>query len=317
MSFSVLNASSYLTQEARSHLEQNGCVVVDCHLQSLPEDEICDALCDIDATIAGGEHYAEKVFHAADKLKIVARVGVGYDNVDTVAAVRHGAWVTTTPGATSAAVADFTLALILCLLRNVTAMAEGMKAGQCNSFAGRELGALTLGIVGTGSIGREVVKRAGAFGTRMLAFDLNEDHEFAKQWNVQYVPLDELMTKADVVSLHVPSNEQTNGLIDDRRLRLMKQEAYLVNTSRPAVVEKQALVNVLEAKGIAGAAIDVHDPMPCRPDDPLVLLDNVIATPWSAYNTQEAVANMCITAASEVVTVLHGGEPKYPVNKVG
>ena len=91
MSFSVVNASSYLTQEARSHLEQNGCVVVDCHLQSLPEDEICDALCDIDATIAGGEHYAEKVFQAADKLKIVARVVVGYDNVDTVAAVRHGA----------------------------------------------------------------------------------------------------------------------------------------------------------------------------------------------------------------------------------
>ena len=94
----------------------------------------------------------------------------------------------------------------------------------------------------------------------------------------------------------------------------MKRSAYLVNTSRPDIVDKQALVSVMQSGAIAGAAIDVHSPSPCRPDDPLVRLDNVIATPWCAYNTEEAIANMCITAASDVVRVLSGDAPKHPVN---
>ena len=125
-----------------------------------------------------------------------------------------------------------------------------------------------------------------------------------------------VMARADIVSLHVSLNEETRGLIDQTRLKLMKRESYLVNTSRPAVVDKEALVKALEEKEIAGAAIDVHEPEPVSPDDPLVRLDNVIATPWTAYNTKEGNARMCIMAARDVVTVLQGGVPKFPVNKL-
>jgi phosphoglycerate dehydrogenase-like enzyme len=316
MPFTVIDSTPYLTDEARSHLEENGCQVRTHEIAQLTETEMCEALRGIDAAIAGGEYYTEKVFQEAGRLKIVARTGVGFDHVDIVAAAKHGAWVTTTPGATSPAVADFTLALILCLLRDIPTMSRDMRAGKWNPFAGGELASLTLGVVGTGSIGREVIQRAAGFGGTLLAYDIQQDDEFAKQWNVQYVTLDELMTQSDIVSLHVPANEETIGLIDERRIQLMKQEAYLVNTSRPNVVVKDALVRALEANAIKGAAIDVHDTVPCRPNDPLVRLNNVIATPWAAYKTQEAIENMCISAARDVVTVLQGGVPKYPVNKV-
>ena len=316
MSFAVINTAAYMTEEALSFLEENGCRVIDRELAGLREDEFCREIGGIDAVIADGERYSEKIFEAADRLKIVARTGAGYDRVNTVAASKHGIWVTTTPGATSNGMADFTLGLILCLLRNIPAMAQEMKEGVWKGFVGRDLASMTLGIVGAGSIGREVIKRAKAFGADILAHDIQADNQFAREWGVTYVSLDELMAKADIVSLHVSLNEETRGLIDQTRLKLMKRESYLVNTSRPTVVDKEALIKALAEKKIAGAAIDVHEPEPVSPDDPLVLLDNVIATPWTAYNTKEGSARMCITAARDVVTVLQGGVPKFPVNKL-
>jgi D-3-phosphoglycerate dehydrogenase len=202
------------------------------------------------------------------------------------------------------------------LLRNIHGMALNTKQGKWEKYCGRELGGLTLGIIGSGAIGREVIKRARGFGTKVLAYDVQPDNDFATDWQVDYVPLDELMARSDVVSVHVPLDENTRGLIDERGLKLMKETAYLVDTSRPHVVDKAALVKVLQAKGIAGAALDVHDPIPCAPDDPLLRLDNVLVTPWTAYYTEEAVARMSISAARDVVAVLQGRVPQHPVNKV-
>ena len=160
-------------------------------------------------------------------MKIVARSGAGVDHVNLAAATRFGILVTNTPGATSPAVADFTIALILNLLRNIPTMAQAMKSGRWEQFCGRELGALTLGIVGTGSIGREVVKRANAFRATILGFDIQPDAQFAQEHQVRYVSLDELMSQSDVVSLHCPLSDQTRGLIDGRLLGLMKPQAHL------------------------------------------------------------------------------------------
>jgi D-3-phosphoglycerate dehydrogenase len=314
MPFTIINTQAYFTGEARTHLEQNRCEIRYCALEDLTEDEFCREIRGVHAVIAGGEWYTPKVFAAADKLKIVARTGAGFDHVDIAAASEHGIWVTTTPGATSNAVADFTLGLILCILRNIPAMTQEIKAGEWKQFCGRELASLTVGIVGAGAIGREVIKRVRGFDATILAYDVQPDSTFAENWRVQYVSLDELMAQSDVVSLHTPLNEHTRGLIDERRLKLMKREAYLVNTSRPGVVDKAALVRALEAEEIAGAAIDVHHPHPTSPDDPLVRLDNVIATPWTAYNTEASVAKMCSTAARDVVKVLNGNPPSFPVN---
>jgi D-3-phosphoglycerate dehydrogenase / 2-oxoglutarate reductase len=315
MAFAVTSTVGYLTPEARTLLEQNDCQVTERELEHVSEAELCRAMRGIDVVIAGGDYYTAKVLEAADRLKIIARVGAGYDRVDVQAASRCRIWVTT-PGANSDAVADLTLGLMLCLLRNIPAMAHDMTTGRWNQFTGRELGSMAVGIVGTGSIGQAVIRRLSGFGCRLVAYDVLPDHDFARCWNVNYVALDDLVAQSDIISLNVALNDTTKHLIDGRRLTLMKKRAYLINTSRPGVVDKQALVRALQARGIAGAAIDVHDPAPCAPDDPLVWLDNVVATPWVAYKTEEAIARMCISAAQEVVTVLQGGRPIHPVNSL-
>lgn len=318
MTFRVHNTQSYLTEEALNLLAENGCEVSYRQWQDLPEEEseVCREIRGVDAVIAGSEHYTRQVFRAADKLRVVARTGAGIEKIDLEAATEHGVWVTNTPAANGPAVADFTIGLILCLLRNLHGMACDMKQGKWKKFRGRELGNMTLGIVGTGTIGRQVIKRAKGFGTQILGYDLDPDEEFASEWQVRYLPLDDLMAQSDVVTIHVPLNEETCALIDERRLKLMQETAYLVDASRPFVVDRVALLKMLQAREIAGAALDVHDPETWGPDDPLMRLDNVLATPWTAYNTQEAVARMSISAARDVVAVLQGHTPKYPVNEV-
>lgn len=316
MAHRVINTTAYLTQEAADHLTGNGCDLEHLALDAMSEAEMGSALRGAAATVAGGELYTEAVFQAADSLKIVARTGAGVDHVDLAAASKHGVWVTNTPAATSGAVSEFTIGLILCVLRNIPAMVRNMKAGTWEQFRGRELGRQTLGIVGTGSIGREVIRRARAFGANVLACDIQPDPGFAAEYEVRYVELDELMAQSDIVSIHCALTEQTRGLIDARRLRLMSSSACLVNTSRAPVVDKDALIEVLRERAIAGAAIDVHDPAPCAPDDPLVALDNVIATPWTAYRTDASIERMCIMAVREIVRVLQGKHPQFPVNRL-
>jgi phosphoglycerate dehydrogenase-like enzyme len=316
MRFRIHSTWPSLSEDALSYLTKNGGDVSYRRWLGLPEDEICREIKGLDAIIAGGEWYTRRVLDAADKLKIVARVGVGFDHVDLVAATERGIWVTNTPSANSPAVADFTIGIVLCLLRNIHGMARDMKLGRWQRFCGRELGKVTLGIVGAGSIGRQVITRARGFGTRVLANDIAPDYDFADEWQFEYVPLDDLMVDSDVISLHVPLDESTRGFVDARRLGLMKKTAYLINTSRAPVVDRAALLEVLQAKEIAGAALDVHDPAPCAPDDPLVALDNVLATPWSAFNTEASTIRMSIAAAMEVIAVLQGHAPMYPVNEV-
>ena len=318
MSFKVTNTAAYLTAEAEAHLEQNGCKVEFVELDELTEDEFCAALRGVEAVIASGEWWTDKTLGAgaADRLKIVARSGAGVDHVNLVAATRHGVQVTNTPGATSFAVADFTMGLILCLLRGIPGVAHDMKRGVWQQSCGRELGQLTLGVVGTGSIGKEVIKRAAGFGGRILAFDIAEDDGLVQQHKVEYFSLDKLVAESDIVSLHCPLTEETKGLISVDLLNQMKPKALLVNTSRAPVVDRAALMEALQSGRIGAAAIDVHDPVPCCPDDPLVLLDNVLATPFMAYRTEECIARMSMTAAKDVVAVLQGHPPKHPVNQL-
>ena len=321
MAFRVINTQPYLTEEARAYMTEHDCEVVDrfapnCFLlDSSSDDEYSRAVMDADATIAGGEFYTDKILNAVPSLRIIARTGAGIDHVDVDLAARNGIWVTNTPQATSGAVSDMTLCLILCSLRNVPSMTSDMKDGKWNQFRGRELVSQTVGIIGTGSIGRATIIKLRGFGAKVIAYDIAPDEKFAAQWQVEYLELDEVLARADIVSLHVPLIESTTNLINEPRLRLMKKTAYLVNTARSGVVDKQALARILQENVIAGAVLDVHDPAPCKPDDPLVVLDNVIATPWIAYNTIEAVAAMCLTAAHDIVAVSLGTAPKYPVNR--
>ena len=316
MSFKVLNTTYYFSDAATQFLNENDCEISSVPSKPLSEDEVCDLVRDLDAIVSAGENWTEKTFQAAEKIKIIARTGAGTDTIDKDAATRHGVWVTNTPDATSDAVADYTIGMMLALLRNLPGRIQDVRNGTWELQPGRELGSMPLGIIGLGSIGKGVVRRAAAFGSKSIACDISQDPEFARQYGVEYVPLDELMSRSDIVSIHVNLSDKTEGMVSRGMLDLMKKTAYLVNTSRSQTVDKEALVEKLSSGGIAGAGLDVHDPAPCPPDDPLVILDNVIPTPWIAYQTQEALDKMLDMAVRDVVAVLQGGKPSHPVNAV-
>ena len=314
MSHDVICAQPHMPDQVTEILAPIGCQLRVVPLETLTEDEFCREIATAAGVVAGGEYYTPNVFRAAQHLKIVARHGVGVDHVDLEAAAQHGVWVTNTPGATNGAVAEFTIGLILNLLRHIPNMASDMKKGIYASTGGEELGRLTIGVIGAGGIGKEVIRLARGFGALALAYDIRPDRQFADQLQVEYVSLDELLRQSDIVTIHCGLDESTHGLIGESQLKLMKANAYLVNTGRPALIDKQALIACLESRAIAGAAIDVWDTAPCPADDPLLRLDNVLATPWSAFNTTTAVQNMCRGAAEEIARVLQGQQPLHAVN---
>ena len=318
MSFKVINTQAYLTDEARKYLEDNDCRIEFVDLGKLDDASFSAALEGVHGVIAGGEWWTDKTLGAgaSDSLKSVARTGTGVDHIDLEAASKHGIQVTNTPGATSHAVADLTIGLFLCLLRDIPGVIMNMKKGIWEQSRGRELGSMTVGVVGAGAIGKEVIKRARGFGSPILAYDVLEDSDFAKEYQVKYVPLEELVSNSDIVSLHCPLMKETEGLISKKLISLMKKDAYLANFSRAQIVDREALIRALSSGAIAGAAIDVHDPAPCDPDDALVMLDNVLPTPWMAYSTRECIARMCMGAARDLVAVLRGEKTAYPVNKI-
>jgi phosphoglycerate dehydrogenase-like enzyme len=195
-------------------------------------------------------------------------------------------------------------------------MIQAMKAGHWQSVRGRELSSMTVGVLGAGSIGKRVIELLHGFGSRILTHDLQADSEFAQHWKCEYVSLETLMRESNIVTIHCSLNDTTRGLIGLRELNWMKADAYLVNTARPHIVDYAALLGKLQRREIAGAAIDVHDPAPCSPDDILVSLDNVLPTSWSAYNTSEAIADMSRRATEDLVAVLQNRAPRNPVNDV-
>ena len=315
MPHKVISNVTDMTDKGNALLRKADCQVEVCEVQYLSDDELPQRLKGVDAIIAAGEPWPERAIEAAGPIKILARCGVGYDEIDIAAAAKRGIWVTNTPDATSNAVSDWTIALMLELLRSVHVTIADMKAKVWNPIEGCELASLTVGIIGVGAIGRQVIKRLHGFGAKVLACDIVQDQIFADRYEFKYVSLEQLLTESDVLSIHCPLNEHTRGILNEQSFRLMKSTAYLVNTARPGIADEQDLVKAIKEHQIAGAAIDVHDPKPARPEDPLLNLDNVITTPWNAYNSTASNEKMRTGAAQEVVTVLQGGTPRNPVNQ--
>ncbi|MBA2667388.1 MAG: phosphoglycerate dehydrogenase [Trueperaceae bacterium] len=256
---------------------------------------------DADALLLGLDHCDASVFEAAPRLRVVARYGVGVDNVDLDAAAAHGVVVTNTPGANTIAVAELTLSLLLALARGLPAAIEHVRGGGWSRSVGWELSGRTLGLVGIGRIGREVAARAQAFGMRVVAADpLAPDVP-----GVERVALDELWGASDAVSLHVGLSSATRHLVDARALERMRPHAVLVNTARGGLVDEGALASALRRGVIAGAAADCFEHEPPG-DSPLLALPTFIATPHLGAGTAEAAHRMGMAAARNVVAVLTG-----------
>lgn len=277
--------------------------------------ELAALLRGADAVLASTDPMAAEVLDQAPRLKLIARVGVGYDTVDVAAAQQRGVAVTVTPGANEHAVADYTLASMLGLLRRVVPNHVGTAAGGWERQAGSDLTGKTVGIVGLGRIGKLVARRLAGFDVRLLAHDVHQDAAFAAQYGLQYVGLDALLAAADIVTLHVLLTAQTRRLLDARRLALLRPSAVVVNTCRGPVIDEHALAAALRTGRLAGAALDVFEEEPPI-GSPILTAPNVLLSPHMAGITKESSRRMAEMAVTEVARSLQGLPPLHPVTAV-
>ena len=280
----------------------------------IPPDELCARLVDKDALVCMlTEQVDKRAIDAGTRLKVIANVAVGFNNVDVAYARSRGVVVTNTPDVLTESVADFTWALVLASTRRISEGERVLRRGEWRGWAfdfmlGAEVRGRQLGLVGLGRIGRAVAARAPAFGMRVV---------YASRGSAEYpgaerVSLDQLLNSSDVVSLHVPLAPETRHLIDKRALARMKRSAYLVNTSRGPVVDEAALAWALGQRLIAGAALDVYEREPVVHPD-LLRLENVLLVPHLGSATTETRTAMADLAARNVVAVLSGHPPLTPV----
>jgi phosphoglycerate dehydrogenase-like enzyme len=276
----------------------------------MTEQELLAQLPGCVGSLAGSEPYTRSVIAAAAAkgLKVIARAGVGYDAIDLQAASDHGVAVCFAPGTNQEAVAEHTFMLMLAMIRNLRWQDNEIRQGHWPRRAVGYVRGTTLGIVGIGRIGKAVATRANAFGMEVLATEIAPDLGFCEANRVALVPLEELLRRSDVVTLHVPKTPLTKYLINRERLGLMKPSAFLVTTSRGGVVHEGDLYEALKANRIAGAALDVFENEPPT-DSPLFGLDNVLLTAHTAGVDRKSREDMARVPAQAIVKLLAGEWP--------
>ncbi len=257
---------------------------------------------------------------AAPRLRVVANMAVGYDNIDADAAAAAGVWATNTPGVLHETTADLAFALLLAAARNVVlgdrdTRDGGWRTWSPTAFLGHDPFGATLGIVGLGEIGRAVARRARGFGMTVLAATRTPRPGVERELGVEGVSLTELLERSDFVTLHVPYGPETEHLMGPAEFAAMKETAILVNTARGGVVDQDALVEALRTGAIGGAALDVTVPEPLPLDHPLYEFPNVVITPHIGSGSHATRARMAEMAAENIIAVLAGEEPPNPVNR--
>ena len=301
---------------AQAMLEEAGFEVV-CRRTApgQPKEETREGLEGFEALIAGGEWIDDFTLEKAQQLKVVARNGVGYDRVDLAACTERGIVVVNTPGVMADAVADEALGLLLALVRHIPEGDANVKSGEYQVPMGEDLSAMTLGLLGGGRIGAEVVRRALGFKMRVLVHDPWVDAESVRDWGAIPVGMDELLRDSDALSLHIPLTDENQKLVNADLLARMKPGGFLINTARGGLIDEEALLEALCSGHIAGAGLD------CQATEPpvgtsakLVEHDNVIAMPHSGSKTATARRQMNLMAGREVLALLQGRVPEQVVN---
>lgn len=286
--------------------------------QCATEQDVIDFAADVDAIIVQYAPLTARVMDHLRRCRSISRYGIGVDNVDVAAATARGIWVTNVPGFCAQEVAEHTLAMVLLFARRLMRLDRSVHRGEWETIGQmrptRRLSALTLGLVGFGHVAREVAARARAFGMQVIATAPHTGAETMALHGVTKVSLDDLLAESDFVSLHLPVTAETRHLIDARRLGQMKPSAFLLNTSRGALVDEKALIEALQTGGIAGAGLDVLEKEPPLPDNPLLAMDNVIITPHSSFYSDDSLAFLQAAVAEEAVRVIRGERPRSPVN---
>lgn len=280
------------------------------------EDVLAEEVKDCDAILVRMANITEKVIRSGTKLKVISKFGVGVDNIDVKVAQELGIQVTNSPESNKNTVAEYTMGLIIALAKKFFVYDRELRKGnfEIRKTFGMDLNGKTLGIIGVGSIGKLVALKASkGFGMKVIGFKRHFDSKYLGDIELAD-NLDYVLKNSDFVSLHVPFTKSTKNIIGKRELSLMKCEAFLINTARGGVVDKDALFYALSNKIIAGAAIDVFQGEIPSKDNPLFQLENVIVTPHTAAHTVEAMKRMSLHPAIGIHEVLDGKKPSWPVN---
>ena len=312
----LVTPTSYGKNDPRLKTEleaQVGEVIYNPTGKPLTAEEVARLLPGIDGYIAGLDGIDANALRQADRLKVIARYGVGVDNVDLCVAKEKGIVVTNTPGANSVSVAELALGLLLALARRIPEAVEAVHQGKFPRYAGISLEGKTVGILGLGAIGKQLARRLCGFDCRIVAFDPYADAVFAKEHHVELAAMDEVIAQADFVSLHLPLLPETRCLVNDAFLSKMKKGSFLINTSRGEVIDEEALLRALQSGHLKGAGLDAFAVEPPDPGSPLLALPQVIATPHLGAQTDGATSNMGWLAMRDCLAVLRNEDPAFRV----
>jgi D-3-phosphoglycerate dehydrogenase len=303
------------SDEDRSVLEQAGVSLLE--VAGHDRDEIAQVAGDASAVFVYYARFDEELISRLRSCRVLARCGVGYDNIDVEAAWRHGIVVTYVPSYGSVDVAEHTMALLLACARRLGQCDRAVQAGTWPSYSQlsvmRRLAGQTLGLLGFGHIGRQVALRARAFDLAIIAHDPYVEITAGEEPAVELVGFEALFSRSDFISVHLPLTPETRHIVNEPALSLLRPSAYLINTSRGAIVDQAALVRLLDSGRIAGAGLDVLEHEPPQLADDLLGRPNVLISPHSAAYTEEALAEVRRGALLDVLRVLQGQPPQHPV----
>ncbi len=312
----LVTPTSYGKNDPRLKTElelQVGEVIYNPTGKPLASAEVERLLPGIDGYIAGLDAIDANALRSADRLKVISRYGVGIDNVDLSAAQHKGIVVTNTPGANSVSVAELALGLILALARQIPEAVEAVHQGKWPRYAGISLEGKIIGILGLGAIGKQLARRLAGFDCKLIAFDPFADPVFAQANHVELSNMDDVVRQSDFISLHLPLLPETRLLVNEAFLSQMKPGSFLVNTSRGEVVDESALLAALNSGHLKGAGLDAFTVEPPDPNNPLLKLPQVIATPHLGAQTDGATSNMGWFAMRDCLAVLKNETPLYRV----
>ncbi len=262
-----------------------------------------------------------EVFEAASSLKIVAQLAVGFDNIDLKEATKRGIYITNTPGVLTETTADFAWALLMAAARRVVEADTYVRTGKWKvgwhpmMFQGRDIYGATLGIVGLGRIGLSIAKRAKGFDMKVLYHDVVRRRDMEKELGIEYTEVEDLLRKADFVTLNVPLLKKTYHLMDEKKLRLMKKTAILINNARGPVIDEEALYKALKEGWIAGAGLDVFEQEPTPSSNALLTLDNIVVAPHISSASFETRSKMAEMVVENLTAFFEGKVPPNLVNQ--
>lgn len=306
----VTNYSKYC-QAGKRILQDAGCEIIEnTSGRPFTAEELEELVGDVDGAIAGADVWSEQIFRAAPKMKVLVRFGVGVDNFDLEAAKRHGIAVCNCPGINTTAVAEQAVALILGLTRQIVWLNKETKEGKWPRIMMHELKNCTVGILGFGSIGRNICEKLKAFSPVLIAYDKYVDEKEAERLGVEMVSFEEVLKRSDVISVNLPAVPETIGIINSQNITKMKNGVYLVNTARGSLVKEKDVAEAIRTGKIAGFATDVYEREPITRENLLLSSDRVIMTPHTSAETYENCETTSWVTAKTVLDVLRGREPE-------